>query len=108
MAILTIQDADVSGLANVAFVAATALGDEVPTGAGVALLVRNTDVATKTVTINTPGTVRGLDIANPAVIVPATTGLAVIPMIRQVFGASAQITYSAVTGLTVAAVRLAR
>lgn len=108
MATLVVQDAPVTGLDSVTFVAATALGDDAPTGGGVLLLVRNTDATAKTVTVDTPGTVRGLTVENPDMTVPATTGLAIMPLVRQIFGASAAITYSAVTGVTVAAVRLAR
>lgn len=35
------------------------------------------------------------------------TGLAVLPLLRSVFGASAAISYSAVTNLSVAVIRLA-
>lgn len=108
MATLAIQEATVEGLDNVAFQAADTLGDDAPTGAGLALLVKNTDTAGKTVTVVTPGTVRGLDIEDPAMIVPATTGLAVLPLLRSVFGSTAAISYSAVTNLSVAVVRLAR
>lgn len=108
MATLTIEEAPVTGLDDVTFQAADNLGDDAPTGAGLALLVKNTDTASKTVTITTPGTVRGLTIEDPQLSVPANTGLAVIPLLRSVFGSSASITYSAVTGLSVAVVRLAR
>lgn len=51
---------------------------------------------------------RGLAIEDPQMIVPATTGLAVMPLLRSVFGAAAAVSYSVVTGLSVAVVRLAR
>ncbi|MGH9247954.1 MAG: hypothetical protein ACRD0W_00315 [Acidimicrobiales bacterium] len=108
MATLVVQDAPVTGLDSVTFAAASALGDDAPTGGGIVLLVRNTDAATKVVTVVTPGTVRGLTVEDPQMTVPATTGLAAMPLVRSVFGAAAAITYSAVTGVTVAVVRLAR
>jgi hypothetical protein len=107
MAALTAQDAPIGGLADVVFTAADTLGDDAVTGNAVALLIRNDDAAAKTVTIDTPGTVRGLDIENPALVVSAGE-LGVFPLVRQVFGASAAITYSAVTNLFVAVVKLAR
>jgi hypothetical protein len=61
------------------------------------LVVRNADAATKTVTVD-----------GVAYIVPATTGLAVIP-IRRGYGVQlVTVTYSAVTSLTVGALRLSR
>ncbi len=108
MATLPVQQVPVRGLANVAFAAANAGGDDVPSGVASALLVRNTDATAKTVTITTPGTVDGLAIEDPAVIVPATTGFAVIPLVGRLYGASVLIAYSAVTGVTVAAIQLAR
>jgi len=95
-------------LANINFVAATAGGDVAPTGVGVALVVKNADASTKTVTIVTPGTVSGLAIADVSQIVPATTGIAVFPLIGRVVGSLAQISYSAVTSVTVGLVRIAR
>lgn len=101
MALLAVQDAS-EGLANVVRSAATGGGDTVPPGAraggwgtGVFLLVQNTDVAAKTVTVE------GL----APIVVPANTGLAVIP-IWGVYERPRTVAYSAVTGVTVAAVRL--
>lgn len=101
MALLTIQDAS-GGLQDVVMGAANGGGDTVEPGmkaggwgTGVFLLVRNTDAATKTVTVNGVGYV-----------VPATTGLAVIP-VSGVYPKNAKpITYSAVTGVTIAAVQI--
>lgn len=102
MALLALQDAS-AGLENVTFTAAAGGGDTIAggtRGAGwdlsVILIVRNGDVATKTVTVN--GT---------AYVVPATTGVAVIPVYAGTWGTVKAVTYSAVTSLTVAAVRVA-
>ena len=57
-------------------------GDDVATGQGVFLFVRNTDAATRTITFVTPGLVDGdLPIGDRAgTPVPATTGLAIYPL----------------------------
>lgn len=103
MAAIAVQDAQ-AGLAPT-FVAATAGGDTVSTdGAGRAagwdlglvFVVRNGDVAAKTVTVE----------GATALIVPAG-GEGLIPVPSKHFGAPASVTYSAVTSVTVAAVRLA-
>ncbi|MFD0773375.1 hypothetical protein ACFQZ2_05480 [Streptomonospora algeriensis] len=79
MATLTVQDVPLSGLAAASFTAASAGGDEVPTGNGVVLLVRNGDASTHTLTITTPGDVRGIELADPTVDVEADD-IAVVPM----------------------------
>ncbi|MGH6690892.1 MAG: hypothetical protein ACREF4_09470, partial [Gammaproteobacteria bacterium] len=105
MALLAVQDAS-DGAQSVTFQAAAGGGDQVPRGAraggwstGVVLLVRNTDVATKTVTATGPAGV------TRQFVVPVTTGFAVIPVYGFGTAALEAITYSAVTGVTVAAVR---
>jgi hypothetical protein len=104
MAQLTVQDLS-SGTGLPTFVAAAGGGDTVRTDTagsaggwnlGLYLVVRNTDAAAKTVTV------AGL----AGVVVPATTGVAIIPIARQHFGATRAVTYSAVTGVTVAAIQL--
>jgi hypothetical protein len=103
MAAIAVQNA-AEGLADVTFAAANGGGDTVIGGArgggwnlAVILIIRNTDAATKTVTVA----------GHPAVIVPATTGVAVVPVFGQPTGAVKAVTYSGVTGVTVAAVRVA-
>lgn len=104
MATLTTQDIPVAGLASITFDAATASGDEVITASGMILLIRNDDAAAKMITIDTPITVRGLDVENPTITIAAgDTGA--FSIIRNVFGRPAQITYDAVTNLFVAAIR---
>lgn len=101
MAALTIQDAS-AGLQSVTMSAATAGGDTIAGGSraanwdtGVFLLALNTGAAALTVTVNGVGYV-----------VPLTSGVAVIPVYAAQYGSVRSITYSGVTGLTVAAVRL--
>jgi hypothetical protein len=102
MALLAVQDAS-AGLANVNRVAANAGGDTIGPGmraagwsTGIFLVAQNTDVATRTVTVD-----------GVAHIVPATTGLAIIPVNGVYPERPKSITYSAVTNLTVAAVQIA-
>jgi hypothetical protein len=103
MAVLAVQDAS-AGLAPT-FVAATAGGDTVSTdgagrGAGwdlgLVLLVRNGDVAAKTVTVE-----------GATALIVAAGGEGIIPVPLKHFGAPAAVTYSAVTSVTVAAVKIA-
>jgi hypothetical protein len=104
MAVITVQDGSAGYAANAAaYVAATAGGDTVAGGirAGgwhipVVLLVRNTDAATRTVTVG----------SLPGVVVPATTGVAVIPVVGSPYGGAIPVTYSSAVGVTVAAARL--
>jgi hypothetical protein len=103
MALLTVQDAS-NGLAPT-FSAAAGGGDTIPTDAGarsggwalgLCVLVRNAGAGAITATVD------GL----PGVSVPAA-GDAVIPVPLQHFGAPRAVTYSGVTSVTVAAVRIA-
>jgi len=101
MALIATQDAN-AGLQDVVMVAANVGGDTIRPGmkaggwgTGVFLLVRNTDAATKTVTYN-----------GVAYVVPATTGLAVIPISGVYPEQPKAVTYSAITGVTVAVVQI--
>lgn len=100
MAALAIQDAS-TGLQSVTM-ASAASGDTIAGGSraagwdlGVFLLVLNTDAAAKTVTVN-----------GVSYTVPLTSGVAVIPVYAGQYGVARTITYSATTGVKVAAVRL--
>lgn len=102
MALIAIQEAE-GGAQSVTLTAAVG-PDTVQAGirAGawelpIVLVVKNTDAAPKTVTVD-----------GVPFVVPATTGIAVIP-IRRGYGAQlVTVTYSAVTGVTVGALRLSR
>lgn len=113
MALLAIQNISGTGLPS--FVAAAGGGDTVPAisgrgggwDLGLLLVVRNLAIgATRTVTIEgvtaviVPAAVNGVD---PA---PDTPGIAVIPIPGKHFGNVRTITYSAVTDLAVAVVRI--
>ncbi len=100
MATLTVQDAR-AGLQSVNMVAAAGGGDSIPQGTRTAwsipvfLVVRNADATSTTVTV------KGV-----AYVVPATTGLAIIPVFGIYHGQLVAATYSKVTSLTVAAVKV--
>lgn len=106
MAAITVQTVPEGGLASVTFAAANGGGDTVATGgkrAGgwdsdlILLIVRNTNAATRDITVG----------SNPAVTIPATTGVSVIPVYSEgVNDASVAVAYSAVTNVDVAAVRV--
>ncbi|WTW96602.1 hypothetical protein OG216_25975 [Streptomycetaceae bacterium NBC_01309] len=90
-----------------AAVAAAGGGDTAPCGPGRFLWALNGGGSPVTVTVATPGTVSGLDIENPALVLAAGEhGL--IPLPRVLAGATgrAAITYSGVTSVTVAAIEL--
>jgi hypothetical protein len=102
MALLTPQDAS-AGVANLTRVAAAGGGDTIGPGmnaagwsTGVFLLVQNGDATSTTVTVD------GMPF-----VVPATTGLALIPVKGVYPDKPKAVTYSKVTSLTVAAVQLA-
>lgn len=96
--------ATVGGIADItaAAVAATGAGDTAPVGPGTFLVVINGGAASRTVTINTPGTVAGHAVADATLVVAAgKTGI--IPLTTIFRGATgrAAITYDAVTSVTV-------
>jgi uncharacterized membrane protein len=108
MAQLTVHQAAITGT-TLTFAAAAGGGDTVQVDGDLILIVRNTDGTTKTVTVVRPGSEYGQ--ANPdiAKVVPATTGVVVIGPIPAEFADTdglVDITYSAVTGVTIAAVRV--
>jgi hypothetical protein len=85
-------------------------GDDVATGAGVFLVARNTDAATRTITVATPETIDGdLAVADRAFLaVPATTGLVVAPLTdryRDPATGRATLTFSATANLKCIVVR---
>lgn len=111
MATLTVQDIKRAGLAPT-YAAAAAGGDSFAPGSDVFLHVKNTHTAAQTVTVVTPrDVIPDVATGDVAVSVPPTTGERLIgPFPAQFFAQAddglADITYSGVTNLTVAAVRL--
>jgi hypothetical protein len=107
MALLTPQTAAVTGTV-LTMAAANGGGDTIVGGSTVYLLVRNGDASSKTVTIVRPGTTYGT--ADPDIAVVVTAGnIAIIGPIPAEFAdpsdGQVDISYSAVTSVTVAAVR---
>lgn len=84
-------------------------GDTCATGSGTFLVVQNTGGAGITLTLVTPETFDGLALADrTSVSVPATTGLAVIPMTdryRDPTTGLATVNYSSTTGVKTICVR---
>lgn len=110
MATLTVQTISLTGL-EPTYAAAAAGGDEFPNDGRTFLHVKNTNAATRTVTINSRSNCdQGFD-HDPAVVIDATTGDTMIgPFDTARFNDPAtgrvSVTYSAVTGVTVAAIKL--
>lgn len=108
MALLEHQLLDPAGT-KITFAAAASGGDtyKVDDDKSI-LLVKNDDAAAKTVTLVTPGTVRGLAIPDRQVTVDAGS-VEAIPLYRDLYRDPADglvdITYSAVTSTSVAVVR---
>lgn len=104
MANLSVQHADVTGT-TLAFAAASAGGDRVTAGAGIYVIVRNGGASAVTVTLATPGTVfNGQQIPDTTISVGA--GASVIVPVNRNYRSDdglADITYSDVTSVTVAA-----
>lgn len=108
--ILAAQQVSRSGLTP-AFSAGNADGHYVPNDGKMMLEVKNASASPITVTIQTPGTVDGNAIADLVVTVPANTGDKMIgpfpPSIYNQADGSIYADLSAVTSVTLAALRLA-
>jgi hypothetical protein len=110
MAALTTSVVPLQGLQlDAQLVAATSGGDDCQTGAGLFLVVKNADASSHTVTLVTPGTVDGdLAIADRAVVVAAakTELIPLTATYRNPSTGRANITYDAVTSVSVAVIRM--
>jgi len=108
MALLTPQMSTPTGTV-LTFAAASAGGDTFTPGSTSILLVRNSDASSKTVTVVTPGTIYGNAIPDIATTVAAGATTAIGPFLSDLVNTATgliDITYSAVTSVTVAAVRI--
>ena len=106
MTLLATQQISIAGL-NPTMSAANAGGDTVVADDRTFLRVKNGSGSPVTVTVTTPGTVSGLAIADATMSVPATTGDMMLgPLPASLFGDPVSISYSAVTSVTVAALRV--
>ncbi|MEU1805839.1 hypothetical protein [Streptomyces sp. NPDC019937] len=107
MAVLTAQNLPLGGL-QPTYASAASGGDQAPVGQGLFLHVRNGGGSSITVTLATPGTVGGLDVADAQQTI-AASGAAFLPLtntFRDPMTGRAAITYSGTTTVTVAVVRL--
>ncbi|WP_151898275.1 MULTISPECIES: hypothetical protein [unclassified Streptomyces] len=109
MATLTVQTIGAGGLSPT-YAAADVAGDKLKPGRTTFLHVINADASPITVTIATPGTVSGLAIADRAVTVDASDEQ-MIPIPADLYGdpadsGLASVSYSSVTSVTVAALRI--
>jgi hypothetical protein len=93
-----------------ALVAAAAGGDSAAVGEGRFLVVKNGDAGSHTVTLSTPGTVKGVAIAEVAVVVAAgkTSAIPLSAVLFKDATGRAAITYDAVTSVTVGVFELGR
>lgn len=108
MALLATQQIQITGPA-ITLTAAAGGGDTVSPSDRTFLWVKNASGSPITVTVVTPGTFKGQALADVAVSVPATTGERLIgPLDGSLVDTTGvvPITYSGVTSLTVAAVRI--
>lgn len=101
---LTVQRVTRNGLDPV-YAAANVDGHAISNDGHVILHVKNAGTAAQTVTVVTPRTVDGLDVADLAVPVPAGGERLFGPFPPGTFGRVADVDYSAVTSVTVAAFR---
>ena len=106
---LTAQVVARTGL-TVTLAAADALGSQWQNNGRQLLRVKNTDAATKTITVPIPVTVDGQAVASRTVVVAATTGDVLIgpfpTQFNQPDGSGAWVDYSAVTNVTVALIEV--
>lgn len=105
---LSVQQIDRTGLTP-SFSAANSDGSYVANDGKVFIEVKNSDTSDHTVTIATPNQVDGLAIADLTVTVPASGDKMIGPFPPSVYNNSSgyiTVTYSSVTGMTVAAFRL--
>lgn len=108
MATLTVQTTPITGAADLTMASAAGGGDEFVNDGKTFFVINNGGGAQITVTFATPQTVEGLAVADGALTVDAGEIGMAGPFPTRTFNDSdgkAQITYSAVTSVTVAAVR---
>jgi hypothetical protein len=115
MATLTLQGINRLGVTPT-YAAANAGGDAMPCGNTIFLHIKNSNAATRTVTLVVPAAILAapnIAITSPAIVVAATIGDMMIgPVLPQFFQdpvtGLCSITYSAATNVTVAAIQLSQ
>lgn len=107
---LTVQQISTGGLTPSYVAADQVNGMEFVNDGDTFLHVKNTNASQRTVTVTTPRTVDGLAIADPAIVVPATTGDKMIgpfpPATFNQAGGLVYVDFDASAGVTIAAIRL--
>lgn len=101
------------------FIAAIADGHKIPNNGKMILYVKNTNAASRTITVKTPGIVDGdLDIEERIVTVPATSERVIGPLDTGVYNMGAEadaeternmvyVDYSVITDVTISALKIA-
>ena len=105
---LTVQDIVRAGLSP-SYTAAIADGHSFANNGRVFAHIKNGDAAEKTITIQTPGTVDGLAVADRTVTIPASEERMIGPFAPAQYNqgnGTVYLDYSAVTSVTVAAIRM--
>ena len=106
MATLTVQDVVRSGL-NPSYASAAAGGDDFPNdGKRTFAHVKNGGASAITVTLDITQTVDGQAVTDPTVSIPAGEERMIGPFPVAYYGASVGLSYSDVTSVTVAAIRV--
>jgi hypothetical protein len=110
MATLTPQTSNRTGITPT-YNSCAAGGDAIPNNGKVLLHFKNTNAAARVVTFATQATVDGQAVADPTLTVPLTSGDKMIgpfpPSIYNDANGLLQLTYDAVTNLSVAVIRIA-
>jgi hypothetical protein len=104
---LTVQTIDLDGL-EATYTAANGDGHSFANDGRVLLHVKNGDAADKTITVQTPATVEGVDVAEVTVTVPAGEERFIGLFSRKIFnqsGGVVYVDYSATTSVTIAALK---
>jgi hypothetical protein len=105
MAVLTVQQIARSGLSP-SYASAAGGGDTVPNDEKTFLHIKNGGGSQITLTIQTPGTVDSLAITDRTVDIPAAGERMIGPFPASYYGATLTLSYSGVTSVTIAAIRM--
>lgn len=106
MALLTTQPIQITGTAP-SYAAAAAGGDKVPPGNRTFVHIKNGSAAAITATVVVPGQMFGQELPDVAVSVPAGGDRMIGPLVPQLaVNGNVDITYSAVTSVTIAALTI--
>ncbi len=108
--VLAVQDTALAGLTPVYTAADAVNGMQFLNDGKTILHIKDTGVGACTVTLTTPAKVGGLDVADPTIVVPATTGdkmsSTLNPTLFNQADGNVYVDFSTATGVTVAALRV--